>query len=810
MCRRVISTLLFLAVLYAMSIVVSADSSTTTYDYAAKDFSANTEIYAVTREAPDSYPYYGARFEPDNGVYYGRSTNPDWLSADTYGLTNGAAMKEETAFAYYYSLGDSHSLEEYSYMFSTLNGGDMVFLLNFNFEQEAADCRLILQGVYDAQLRDTFSYLATMDCPLMLRIGGEVNVWSDLPDAELFIYAYRYVAYIAWQYCPEIAMVYSPNYSSGYQVDMDSFYPGDDWVDWIGASLYYNRYANNGDTKRDAFYGVAAYGNPILNIQQIVNLSRLHNKPIIITEGGSFWYRDKENLTDFASENVEKAYAYLTMLYPEIKCLIYSDTNFGKKNPLYYIFDNTAMTAAYDAGVASNQMLLHSLTETAEYYTPLSEFTGTWTEDVTLNAYTCSNQHLVATWYVDGIPAAQVDEYPYPFTVHGGTMDTGTHYISVSFSNGASRTYMIQNLTLQPQDQTILAGEEAVFHTRALGNVASYTWQYSENGIVWHNINPEDCPSAETDTLSFQAYTWLSGRQYHCVVQFTDGAMITSDAASLTVSGISTQPKDTTVTSGDSVMLSIETQGNGSSYQWQYSENEGITWTDLNEFSAASLPNFTFQADADYDGYRYRCLVMFPSGQIVSEPMTLSVNGLSEQPSDAIAQEGEDVTMSVLASGHPRSYRWQYSLDGFHWNTVNTLDAPSAATSEYTFKASSANSGCFYRCLVIFEHGTSLFSEPARFSLDCFDEQPADLLVRAGSNALFAVKLHETPAACRWQYSADGSTWTDISTSACPSAATPELTFSATPGLNGYRYRCLVTYQDGEMASKAALLSVSG
>lgn len=49
-----------------------ADASTTTIDSAAKDMSANTEIYTVTQTPGSDYPYYGAKNEPKGGVYYGR------------------------------------------------------------------------------------------------------------------------------------------------------------------------------------------------------------------------------------------------------------------------------------------------------------------------------------------------------------------------------------------------------------------------------------------------------------------------------------------------------------------------------------------------------------------------------------------------------------------------------------------------------------------------------------------------------------------------------------------------------------------
>ena len=46
---------------------------------------------------------------------------------------------------------------------------------------------------------------------------------------------------------------------------MDSFYPGDAYVDWIGCSLYYNRY-HHSLTGQDVFVGVGVYGDPMLNV----------------------------------------------------------------------------------------------------------------------------------------------------------------------------------------------------------------------------------------------------------------------------------------------------------------------------------------------------------------------------------------------------------------------------------------------------------------------------------------------------------------------------------------------------------------
>lgn len=226
-----------------------ADSSTTTGNTAYKDLGANTEIYAVSDS--ESACYYGALWEPKSGTYYGRVATGGPLEHG-WGLANGDELQDESACSFYYSLGDTNRLQDYSYIFSGLLDGNRMLLINLNFDYEADDCTALLNGTYDTQLTETMQYLSTLTCPVLLRIGGEVNVWNNMPAGSTFISAYQYVADWARYYAPNVALVYSVNFSSRSGVDLDDFYPGDSYVDWVGVSLYYNRYANNGDTTNDA------------------------------------------------------------------------------------------------------------------------------------------------------------------------------------------------------------------------------------------------------------------------------------------------------------------------------------------------------------------------------------------------------------------------------------------------------------------------------------------------------------------------------------------------------------------------------
>ncbi len=437
-----ISWVLWLPVILCLAFPVRADSSTTTYYTASKNLSANTEIFVVTDEPYDDYVCYGALWEPDSGVYFGRTCDAGAISHNTWGTVNGAEQADESITSVYYELTSPYSLEYWSYLFRDLIAdGEHALLVNLNFQGQAKDCGPAAAGEYDEKLMRDFQYLSGIEGPLFLRIGGEVNIWDDRPRAGSYIAAFRHIASLVRTYCPNVALVYSPNFTSGFGVDLDSYYPGDEWVDWIGASLYYNQYSLNNDYDRDEFYGVGRYGDAVVNIQQVVNLSRMHKKPIIITEGGSARINRDRDVTDSAAERLERAYTFLTMVYPEIKCLVLSDTNFDEAHEKYSIHDSPVMTAAYNRAVENNPTLIRRYQDNGRYYTRLSAYPLEWEGVMELTAYANADHRPSANWYVDGKWRDNVTSYPYRFYLNVDELTYGYHTVTVEFSHGFSKTY---------------------------------------------------------------------------------------------------------------------------------------------------------------------------------------------------------------------------------------------------------------------------------------------------------------------------------------------------------------------------------
>jgi|InofroStandDraft_1065614.scaffolds.fasta_scaffold06896_4 hypothetical protein len=455
--KKAVSLLLALALSLGLAVPALADQSTTTLRTAYKDLDPRTEIYAVTQTPGSDYPYYGAKNEPNGGVYYGRTTQGGTLSDGSFGLVNYSHMTDESAVSFYYSLTDSYDLEYWSYLYGpALRDGTRAFLLYLNFEEEGAECPRVISGSYDAKLIETFGYLNTLSCPVFVRIGGEVNVWGNQAKPADFIAAYQHVVNIARSQAPRAAMVFSPNFSSANKVDMDIYYPGDQYVDWVGVSLYYDRWHRSGDTQRDEFYGVGAYGDALLNIQQVVNLSRLHHKPVIVTEGGSCnMYKGTDN-SAWAADRMQRAYAFLPMVYPEVKCIISSDYGESWSGIDYSFYTNPTVTAAYRQGVASNAAYVRNYQDKGSYYTKLSAYTGKWEGVMELAAYSWSSDKQTATWTVDGQVMATAADYPYSFRLDTAALATGSHTVAVTFSDGATKSY-----TFQTTAPAILASNNA-------------------------------------------------------------------------------------------------------------------------------------------------------------------------------------------------------------------------------------------------------------------------------------------------------------------------------------------------------------
>lgn len=125
--------------------------------------------------------------------------------------------------------------------------------------------------VYDIYLLSFCNFAKTCNRPIFLRIGYEFDGPHNMLDPGPFTNAYRYmVDYIRAQGVSNVAFVWHSwnNYTYNGHPIM-SWYPGDDYVDWFGMSVF-----------RDHVWD----GNYMSYLDSFVNLAKTHLKPVMISE----------------------------------------------------------------------------------------------------------------------------------------------------------------------------------------------------------------------------------------------------------------------------------------------------------------------------------------------------------------------------------------------------------------------------------------------------------------------------------------------------------------------------------------------
>ena len=163
-------------------------------------------------------------------------------------------------------------------------------------------------------------------------------------------------------------------------------------------------------------------------------------------------------------------------------------------------------------------------------------------------------------------------------------------------SSNVSSTEKIASLTIttQPKDVTASAGSKVTFSVAVSGGKApyAYTWQRNSQGR-WENITDSaDAWSYGDDTLFVMAYqnTWMVNESIRCVVKDAEGNSVTSNSVKVILAeplAITAQPKDTTVSAGSKVELSVGVSGGKAPYTYTWQSNSQGRWENITDSADA-------------------------------------------------------------------------------------------------------------------------------------------------------------------------------------------------------------------------------
>ena len=215
-----------------------------------------------------------------------------------------------------------------------------------------------LQKVFDDDyLRKWAKAAAKADCPIFLRWASEMNGPWSWPkygkDSTVYKEKFALVSKIMKEEAPNVAMVWTP--FAEPQAFIEEYYPGDEWVDWVGVNIY-SVYVNDGNPNRPAWQK-----DPV-DFLRFVYDHYAARKPIHISEFAATIQckGTGKDTTDFAIEKMTRFYTALSKDFPRVKsvnwfCL---DTiRAGLANNNYSLVDNSRVLATYDKLVADDHFL---------------------------------------------------------------------------------------------------------------------------------------------------------------------------------------------------------------------------------------------------------------------------------------------------------------------------------------------------------------------------------------------------------------------------------------------------------------------
>ncbi len=299
--KRIFSLLLAICTLSAFVFAVRADVD---WGGLLKEKTAmvnETDFELYVEGSIDSAPFYGARLEPRAGSYIGST-------ADTK-----EEYKQLGSFLSYIERFDQGDFYEPGR--SLIRDHDVITLVGWTVDS--------LDNVDYDGIRRTLAKINSYGKPMLVRFANEMNVSALGNDAAKYVEVFRTVADMIHEY-DNLAVVWSPNDLGSLDRPFDLYWPGNDYVDWIGVSCYMNQYfQGNANTEENdtIYFMTGAYAWATNHLKPIIKFMEEKGiqKPVMISEGGVATSAGEE----WAAPRLRNMLYNVIMKYPQVKMINY-------------------------------------------------------------------------------------------------------------------------------------------------------------------------------------------------------------------------------------------------------------------------------------------------------------------------------------------------------------------------------------------------------------------------------------------------------------------------------------------------------
>lgn len=292
-------------------------------DRNAEQLRTYSDVYVERNASGNTKNFTNAKLEPKVGCYLGAlAPHEQTLYGATYFREFPALVGKDLAgYLIYMNYGDN--IETFRTHFQEAKNNDCSIEL-------ALEPNSGLDMVQDDETLRTFARkLNEFDAPVFLRFANEMNdtgnAWH-LEGPEKYKEKFKIVANVIHEEAPKVAMVWAPNNFPFTKIDM--YYPGDEYVDWVGLSIY----AVNQPEVDPMDQGIDRrnYSSEFEHVYKTYS----DRKPIMLSEGAASYIdvRDNRDITNEAMIKLREFYTTIPRKYPRVKALFYwskIDTNLG-------------------------------------------------------------------------------------------------------------------------------------------------------------------------------------------------------------------------------------------------------------------------------------------------------------------------------------------------------------------------------------------------------------------------------------------------------------------------------------------------
>jgi hypothetical protein len=413
------------------------------------------ELYAKTHDLGNGL-YFGSKHEPRAGVYFGSNydTDPRIGTYNWNDIKNYFPRKNSAYLIYLHWNEDIMSFDRY---YQDAKENNIAIQLAWNIADESIDSVLKEITSYEAYIKATADYLGKLKIPIFLRFAGEMNIKDSCKDYNSYIEAFRYISGIMKDKAPNVAMVWSPNDISAKGRTYDQYYPGDEYVDWIGISTYTSLYFQGKkdwgslQDNIDSVYMTGINANPLAKIKPVIDAYG-SRKPIMLSETGIGHYAKLtgEDLSDWAAIQLRRLYIYGPMVYPQLKGIYYFNANNDiiTRYDDYSLYGSPKLNTLYNELVGSDNFLPDINGKPGFRYEKVTEY-STGDLKIALSAYTIvpKVQSPTVQYKLDGKVYAIKTAIPYSIELDLSVLSKGEHKLALEVYDGnnqkGSREYTL-------------------------------------------------------------------------------------------------------------------------------------------------------------------------------------------------------------------------------------------------------------------------------------------------------------------------------------------------------------------------------